>query len=318
MPRLNRFPAEHRIDKPRAQRLITEKSAARILQKLRRAGKDDLQPRRLALKRVVENGKDLLIIVFSGHAVRNLIKIDAFVDEYDKPAVSEPADKNRHQLDIVVPVLIVDDAGHQKRRARLGFRTELPAQPAQAVALTSLVRRAPRAVIGIDYPCEIECADARFDLTQHGINPLGNLLLEIGRIRRQSRFRHLILNVGEPLGNNLGQRSALWRRLGRQVFHQLSVGRKPAAVRGGEPALRRKIGVRTDKAALDRIAAHQLNEKALAASVFADDKARRRASVRYRVEVPAERGDLPRPSDRDIFRAGARNNARRHGREQRV
>ena len=55
--------------------------------------------------------------------MRDLIKIDALINENNKSAVSHFADKHRPKLDKIIPVVIVYNNGNGKTKlcARLGF-----------------------------------------------------------------------------------------------------------------------------------------------------------------------------------------------------
>ena len=76
------------VAKARAKRLVAEYSAASVLKELRCAAKDNIKSGCASLKRVVEHGEYLFVVILAADAVRDLVKIYALVNEYDKSAVA--------------------------------------------------------------------------------------------------------------------------------------------------------------------------------------------------------------------------------------
>ena len=56
---------------------------------------------------VVENGKNFFVVVFSGNAIGNFIKIDPLIQEDQQSAVASFGYKHREQFEEVIPILIM-------------------------------------------------------------------------------------------------------------------------------------------------------------------------------------------------------------------
>ena len=84
--------------------------------------------------------------------------------------ITDAAHECRKELDVIIPIFIVNDRGNAKHRARLGLCAEFTAQPTHRQALFFLIDVAPRAVINVDHARKVKCADTRFDLAKHRVD----------------------------------------------------------------------------------------------------------------------------------------------------
>lgn len=76
-----------------------------------------------------------------------------------------------------------------------------------------------------------------------------------------------------------------------------------------EAPLRRQVGIHHHKASLRGIIADGLQQEAFTTAVFADDKAKGRAAIRYDIDIPKQRVDFPVAAHCDIFEPHPRHNA---------
>ena len=191
------------------------------------------------------------------------------------------------------------------------------AQPAQAGALARVVSLGVGAVIGGEDVREIKAAHKEFQLLhrfRHTAVQLGGEAFVLGR---DSARGDVVLKSRDPARNHARQSAAVGRGFGGKVFHQFAVGCNAASAAAVQAALGGEVCIRRQKAAFQRVAADQLNQKAFAASVSADQKAHRAAAVVDRFQVGEQRRDFVLSADGKVGRARARDNARRNRREKR-
>ena len=97
----------------------------------------------------------------------------------------------------------------------------------------------------------------RIDLLIHGLR-------QRGIARRQPCFAHsFALHTADPAIQHERQGAAFRPRLRRQIADQFPIGRQALSSASLQTALRRKIGVSDDEAAVHDIVADRLDQKAL-------------------------------------------------------
>ena len=197
------------------------------------------------------------------------------------------------------------------------LRASVLVENSPAGALARVVSLGVGAVIGGKDVREIKAAHKEFQLLhrfRHTAVQLGGEAFVLGR---DSARGDVVLESRDPARNHARQSAAVGRGFGGKVFHQFAVGRNAASAAAVQAALGGEVCVRRQKAALKRVAADQLNQKAFAASVSADQKAHRAAAVVDRFQVGEQRRDFVLSADGKVGRARARDNARRNRREKR-
>ena len=111
------FACETTLGEAAAQGFVAEYAAAPIFDGSGCAAHDYAQMVRLALQRVVVHGEDLLVVVLTRDGVGDLVEVHQLVDEHEHALVAGAHQKACKELDVVVPVVVADDA----RDAELAF-----------------------------------------------------------------------------------------------------------------------------------------------------------------------------------------------------
>ena len=261
------------------QCLIAEQSTSGILQKLRRAAEEEGHACRPSLHGIVEHGQDHFIVLFPGNMGGYFIKVHALVNEYGKARIACLPCEHRPELEIIVPVVVVDHPADLQILPRLCAILIFPAKPTERGALQLGIILAQSAVPRGDRRGKIKAAHAVLQGVEHGVDLLLHLLAHLHTSRLRPPLTYITLQKGDPAGQDNGQCAAVRTSLHRHVADQLPIGRQTRAGARAQAAFGRKIAVRGHKALLVCIITDELEQKALAASVFADEEAHRGAAL---------------------------------------
>ena len=253
----------------------------------------------------------------------DLVEVHALVDEDQEASVAHFADESRPELEEVVPVIVVDDDGngHTQLGSSLGLGGVLASEPAQAgrhLQAGDLTVLPVGLVVSGDDPGEVEAAHQKLQLP-HGVADLaGHEVVEAGVVGGDAGGHQLVLHHTDPAGDELGERAAVGGGLGGQILHQLPVGSHTRAAASVESPFGGQIRVGGDEIPLQGVAANELDEEALTATVAADEEAHGAAAPVDLLQVGEERGDLVLTADGDVGRSCAGHHARRHGGQERA
>ena len=103
------WPGKPAFGKAGPKRLITVDSPALVLHGLGRRPHEDPEVLCLALQGVVVHSQNLFVIVLARDRIRDLVDIDQLVDHDKHACVAGQAEKGREKLEVLVPVIIIDD-----------------------------------------------------------------------------------------------------------------------------------------------------------------------------------------------------------------
>ena len=156
----------------------------------------------------------------------------------------------------------------------------------------------------------VQCADHRGDPLFHQRRKAGVGHPEAGGVH------HLLLHAADPPIQNQGQRAALRLGLGGHVADQLLVGRQPLPPGTLQAALRGEVGVHHHEILRHHIVPDGLEQKALAAAVFAHDKTEGRAPVGDNVHIPQQSVNFVLPPHGDVGQTDTGNDAAFQGVDQ--
>ena len=300
----------------RAKRFVAENSAAAIFDALGGAAHHDADVARLSLKRVVVHRENLLVVVLARNGVRDFVEIDELVNENEETFVARALQKERKDLEKVVPVVVGGNEIDAERSLGFGLRSEFAAEPLENKALLRF---------GF-----VECACSRKRVAREDapeLEPVHDVVerrhvredaaLErfgkTGRRRGKAALGHFEAKRVAPALENKRERTALGHCFGGEVLHELAVGGKPLTLRAVQPALGREVGVGDDEAAVHDVAADRLKEKTFAAAVLADNEAKRGADLFNDGNVVKERVDFRVAPDGDVREPDARHDAALQG-----
>ena len=164
------------------------------------------------------------------------------------------------ELDVVIPVVIVDDPAYGKaeRGTCLGLGAELAAKPTQAGAFPLVRACKLGGIIRTENACKVEAANTALKRGKRGIDALFHLGGKARILGKDPALGKVRGKLGIIARQHHGKRAAVGRRTRGKIAQQLTVGGKTAAATARKPPLGRQIGIRAKEIAVKGVAADQL------------------------------------------------------------
>ena len=175
------------LGEARAERLVGVEAAARVGQPLGRSGEEDAEALGLALQHVVDDREDALVVEVARLAARQLVEVDHLVESDEQAAVARRARETRHELQVLVDRIVVDDRADTERSARLGLRRELRAQPAHGVGLQRVEPLVVAPPVGFDHLREVVAADQLREVREPLVDDLAACPARLLRLGERGR-----------------------------------------------------------------------------------------------------------------------------------
>ena len=250
--------------------------------------------RRAALKHVVQDAQDLLVVGVASLGGGELEEVHHLVQPDEQALVARRPDELRHQLEVVVDVRVVHDPTHPERAAGVGAGGELAAQPAQAGRLQVLVPGLVGLPVAAHHLGELEPARQLLEmpepLADHGP---GGHAPPIGVAR----------GLADEALDHAGQRAPVGLGASREVARHLGVeaARLPSGCM--EPPVGREVGEHDHEPLLERDQADEVHEEGLARAVLADREADRGPAVGDALDVAHHLLDLAGATHLDVAQA---------------
>ena len=212
------------VDQPRSgegvlgqsglQRLVAVQAAAGVQEEVRGTSEQEPQVGGAALKAVVDDPQDLLVVGVARLGVGQLVQVDHLVQANEQTGEPGHGHEPGEQLELVVEVRVVDDRAYPERGPGIGAGAVLPAQPAHRVGLELVVAGVVPGPVCGDHLGEVVAAD---HLRQH-VQTLAD-----DRLGARPRFAGLGQGLGDEPFHDTADRPTIRLSAGGHVSHQLGV-----------------------------------------------------------------------------------------------
>ncbi len=293
----------------RLQRRIRIEAAARIQQEIGRAAEQETQAAHRALRAVVDDAQDLLIVGVPRLGVGQLVEVDHFIQADEQPAEADKPDETGHQLQVIVDIAVVDDGANAQRLPRIGPGEVLSAQPADRVGFQLLVPGIVTLPVFRDHLGEIIPTGHLGELAQPLVDhQFGSVAAGSGLCQR----------LGYESLDDACHRATIRPGPGCHVSHQFRIEASRLPACRVETPVGREVGVDRDELLLQGDGPHNVEEEGLAGAILADDETEAGSAVADPIDVVKDSSDLVDPAYLNMLLANARHDAGAQGLENGV